>query len=662
MKERVTKFDMEAAFKALADIETPSVEGGIVSEFLVEDIQETKAADKTERLVEEYYDINSGEELEQAQAEREAEIAKAKLARIEKIVDLNAESEEDLLPTYVGKLIIQCPQCMTLFYKNEEDVVPSDEDETVVNVGEACQHCGNTDGYSLIGKVGEVKDDELANYEAAEDAVGEADEEDALNIDWDDIGLSEMPEGEEEATEEAVEEEPAEEKKADEEEPKEEEEATEEEKEEESEEKKSAKKEALSLESDATLLEAIDEADAEAIADIPENDDVSSSEVKALYASPEFQKPISDEEVRAALRNLGKAEKKESLNESDDELSWVEQTFINDALYYINKYGFYDVFGDNVSKKADRILAAFPKYIANKTKGKALGKELEVIDIEDEGLAGKRVKIKDFVVKEDLEDEEPVIEVEAEVEEAPAEEAPVEEVAEEPAAEEAPVEEEAIEEVPADFEGQMDFLAKDEQEAIDGYEAVIAQVEDEHVAAELEKIETEEQAHKDFLDAVKEDPTIEYVEPLDDSAKEKELPQEEAEIDVAIEEPVEEDTNVEDEEEIELESLSNIDENSLNRAITESLTDAEFILTNCEFSEDNKIIAEGLIRYSSEKLVPARYTFTSISKDGDNVYLSGLTESMGEEAKDFMLKAKVDDQRSLITESINYSNKNILAE
>ena len=65
------------------------------------------------------------------------------------------------------------------------------------------------------------------------------------------------------------------------------------------------------------------------------------------------------------------------------------------------------------------------------------------------------------------------------------------------------------------FDEQMDFLASDEQEAIDGYEQVIALVEDEHVKAQLEKIKTEEIAHKEFLEKVKEDHSLEYTEPLD---------------------------------------------------------------------------------------------------------------------------------------------------
>ena len=60
------------------------------------------------------------------------------------------------------------------------------------------------------------------------------------------------------------------------------------------------------------------------------------------------------------------------------------------------------------------------------------------------------------------------------------------------------------------FDDKMDFLAKDEEEAIDGYDKVIDTVEDEHVKDQLEHIRDEEVAHKEFLDAVKEDPSIEY--------------------------------------------------------------------------------------------------------------------------------------------------------
>ena len=154
MKESITKFDLESAFKALNDIETPSAEGIKANRPALTEIFSHKS--KFDYLIEEYYDVSDSVELDDAKEAREAEVAKAKLARIEKIVDLDADSPEDLLTSYVGKYIIQCPQCMTLFYKNPEDVVEAEEDPTTVNVNEICQHCGNESGYTLIGKVGEA--------------------------------------------------------------------------------------------------------------------------------------------------------------------------------------------------------------------------------------------------------------------------------------------------------------------------------------------------------------------------------------------------------------------------------------------------------------------------------------------------------------------------
>lgn len=189
-KEMVQKFDLEAAFKALNEIDTPKAEKGIRANRV--DLKERFAA-KTygDALVEDYYNVNDKEALEEAKEDREEEVAKAKLARIEKIVDLDAESPEDLLPSYVGKVIIQCPQCMTLFYKNPEDIEKSEENPDVVNINEICQHCGNASGYTLIGKVGKVSEDEAANYEAAEEGA----EEDELSLDFNEPTEEVSPEG-----------------------------------------------------------------------------------------------------------------------------------------------------------------------------------------------------------------------------------------------------------------------------------------------------------------------------------------------------------------------------------------------------------------------------------------------------------------------------------
>lgn len=219
-KEQVTQFDLESAFKALDEIEIPKVKGGIKPNRM--NLHEaTKRVDRLSMLVEDYYNLREEADLQDAANDREDEIAKAKLARIEKIVDLNAESEDDILPSYVGKIIIQCPQCMTLFYKKPEDVIPSDEDPDTVNVGEECQHCGNNDGYTLIGKVAAEESTDLGNEntedtEMSDEGTGEefpddlsgdedrgetADEggEEDLNVNLDDMTSSDV--AEEEGTE-----------------------------------------------------------------------------------------------------------------------------------------------------------------------------------------------------------------------------------------------------------------------------------------------------------------------------------------------------------------------------------------------------------------------------------------------------------------------------
>ena len=65
-------------------------------------------------------------------------------------------------------------------------------------------------------------------------------------------------------------------------------------------------------------------------------------------------------------------------------------------------------------------------------------------------------------------------------------------------------------EIPTDFAGIMDYLSKDEEEAIEGYDEVLDNVEDKKVKDNLEHIRDEEVAHKEYLDAAKKDPTVDY--------------------------------------------------------------------------------------------------------------------------------------------------------
>lgn len=339
-KELVTKRDFELAFKALDEIDYPEVTGGPVANRanLKEAFNRKSGFDI---INEEYYSINDANELKEAQEDREAEVAKAKLARIEKIVDLDAESEEDIAPTYVGKVIIQCPQCMTLFYKNPEDIEKSEEDPEKVNIGEKCQHCGNEEGYMLIGKVAAEKPEELPE-ETSEKPV-----EDPALAD------AELPVGDEVPTEEdkgqsTEETQPAEETSTEddlseldlpaeetEEEPKEEE-KSEEEEEKKEESLESTDKESLNEDTkklsngkyanvgddgkvDSGTFKTKKEADAQRKAMYANgySEDLD-SDLDKLLNTPEFKTPISDKEVKSYFEGLDEAEEEIEIEDLDE--------------------------------------------------------------------------------------------------------------------------------------------------------------------------------------------------------------------------------------------------------------------------------------------------------------------------------------------------------
>lgn len=69
---------------------------------------------------------------------------------------------------------------------------------------------------------------------------------------------------------------------------------------------------------------------------------------------------------------------------------------------------------------------------------------------------------------------------------------------------------EVKEEADTDLNDKLDFLSKDEDEAIEGYDKVISEIDDGHLKDQLNHIRDEEVAHKEFLDDAKEDPSIDY--------------------------------------------------------------------------------------------------------------------------------------------------------
>ena len=71
---------------------------------------------------------------------------------VEQVVDVDANTIEELKDSYLGNVILRCPSCKTMIYKKPE-LLEKDAEGDVYNVGETCPHCGAQDGFELVGQV-----------------------------------------------------------------------------------------------------------------------------------------------------------------------------------------------------------------------------------------------------------------------------------------------------------------------------------------------------------------------------------------------------------------------------------------------------------------------------------------------------------------------------
>lgn len=111
----------------------------------------------------------------------------------EKIVDVDANTIDELKDSYVGNAILQCPVCRTLIYK-KPDALVKEEDSDVFNKEEPCPHCGSEDGFELVGQVAEmsveaeVEDDSTTGKdEVVPEDVVDSKVEDEVNVDEVDV-------------------------------------------------------------------------------------------------------------------------------------------------------------------------------------------------------------------------------------------------------------------------------------------------------------------------------------------------------------------------------------------------------------------------------------------------------------------------------------------
>lgn len=83
------------------------------------------------------------------------------------IIDPNAETEEELEDSYVGKIILDCCVCHSKLYKDKDEIT-LDEEAEIANPDEECPFCYSTEGFKIIGEVTEVEPEDLEETDEVE--------------------------------------------------------------------------------------------------------------------------------------------------------------------------------------------------------------------------------------------------------------------------------------------------------------------------------------------------------------------------------------------------------------------------------------------------------------------------------------------------------------
>lgn len=126
-------------------------------EPLCADCFEKRSAEFEEEVLgkdklEESITVNINDEEEVKKAKEEVEKSEKDDDEYEQIVDVDAESIDELKDSYVGNVILVCEDCLTPRFIKPE-LLKKDEETGLYNVGEACPHCGSEKGYKAEGQV-----------------------------------------------------------------------------------------------------------------------------------------------------------------------------------------------------------------------------------------------------------------------------------------------------------------------------------------------------------------------------------------------------------------------------------------------------------------------------------------------------------------------------
>lgn len=90
------------------------------------------------------------------------------------IMDLEAETIEDLKQSYVGKVVLDCNVCHSNIFIDKEDIIV--DEEGVANLDMECPYCMSNEGYTIIGKITPYENEEEEVPEEVEDTEIEIEE------------------------------------------------------------------------------------------------------------------------------------------------------------------------------------------------------------------------------------------------------------------------------------------------------------------------------------------------------------------------------------------------------------------------------------------------------------------------------------------------------
>ena len=149
----------DAAYEAAVNAENKAVlkalQSGnekVLNSLTIEDIEELK------QDIEDYAKKKSGKVVEEAYDDEEA---------VDEIEDDETVAEGETETPEEAQFVLECSKCGGLIVKAEADC-KVDEAESLANIGDACQYCEATEGYTILGTLVpyteeeiEIEDDEV---------------------------------------------------------------------------------------------------------------------------------------------------------------------------------------------------------------------------------------------------------------------------------------------------------------------------------------------------------------------------------------------------------------------------------------------------------------------------------------------------------------------